>query len=148
MSMQACNAASRGYTMGKARPAVITRAVASSETPPAGRARIRHRLEKLVISEATFAAPWHGRARPKQKHTLAKVSYASPLQAAASHPAIWTAACPLFLPLRASICWSDVLCKCLRIFTIPLAACPCLLLCRNSITPCSFSSFTSCGVSY
>jgi len=33
-----------------------------------------------------------------------------------------------------------------KISTIPFAACPCLLLCRNSITPCSFSSFTSCVV--
>jgi len=29
--------------------------------------------------------------------------------------------------------------------TIPFAPCPCSLLCRNSITPCSFSSFTSYG---
>jgi len=53
--------------MGKARPAVIARALASSATPPAGRARILHRLVKLVISEATFAAPGHGRARPEKK---------------------------------------------------------------------------------
>jgi len=51
-----------GYTMGNTRPAVIVRALASLATPPAGRARIRCRLLKLVISEATFAAPWHGRA--------------------------------------------------------------------------------------
>ena len=54
--------------MGKAKPAVITRALASSATPQAGRARIRHWLVKLVISETTFAAPWHGRARPEQTH--------------------------------------------------------------------------------
>ena len=53
-----CNTASRGYTMGKAKPAVIARALASSATPPAGRA-----------------------------------SYVGPFQAAASHSAIWAAAC-------------------------------------------------------
>jgi len=74
--------------MGKARPAVITRALASLATPQAGRARIRHWLVKLVISEATFTAPWHGRAWPEQKHTPAKTSYAGPFQAAASHSAI------------------------------------------------------------
>jgi len=84
--------------MGKARPAVIARALASSATPPAGRARILHRLVKLVISEATFAAPGHGRARPEQKHTPAKASYAGPFQAAASHSAIWAAAYLLFSP--------------------------------------------------
>jgi len=76
MSAHACNAASRGYTMEKARPAVIARVLASSATPPAGRARILHRLMKLVISEATLTAPGHGRARPEQKHTPAKASYA------------------------------------------------------------------------
>jgi len=78
--------------MGKARPAVIKRALASSATPPAERAHILHRLVKLVISEA----PGHGRARPEQKHTPAKASYAGPFQAAASHSAIWVAACLLF----------------------------------------------------
>jgi len=53
-----------GYTMGKARPAVIAQALTSSATPPAGRVRIRRRLLKLAISEVTFAAPWHGRAGP------------------------------------------------------------------------------------
>jgi len=77
--------------MGKARPAVIARALVSSVTPPAGRARILHRLVKLVISEATFAAPGHGLARPEQKHAPAKASYAGPFQAAASHSAIWAA---------------------------------------------------------
>ena len=86
MSMHPCNATSRGYTMGKARPAVIARALASSATlfvcfvclatPPAGWTRILHRLVKLVILEATFTAPEHGHARPEQKHTLAKASYA------------------------------------------------------------------------
>jgi len=75
--------------MGKARPTVIARALACSATTPAGRARIRHRLVKLVISEATFATPWHGRAQPEQKHTPAKASYAGPFQAAVSHSAIW-----------------------------------------------------------
>jgi len=88
--------------MGKARPAVIVRALASSATPPAGRARILHWLEKLVISEDTFAAPGHGLARPEQKHTPAKASYAGPFQAAASHSAIWVAACLLFSPSRHS----------------------------------------------
>jgi len=50
--------------MGKARPVVMAWALASSATPPAGRTRILHRLVKLVILEATFAAPGHGRARP------------------------------------------------------------------------------------
>ena len=54
--------------MGKARPTVIARALACSATTPAGRTRIRHRLVKLVISEATFATPWHGRAQPEQTH--------------------------------------------------------------------------------
>jgi len=90
--------------MGKARPAVIARALAFSATPPAGRARILHRLVKLVISEATFAAPGHGHARPEQKHTPAKASYAGPFQAAASHSAIWAAACLLF----SSSCASDL----------------------------------------
>jgi len=89
--------------MGKARPAVIARALESSATPPAGRAHIRHRLVKHVILEATFAAFWHGRARPEQKHTPAKASYAGPFQAAASHSAIWAAACLLFSTSRASI---------------------------------------------
>jgi len=53
---------------------------------------------KLVISEATFAAPEHGHARPEQKHTPAKASYASPFQAAVSHSAIWAAACLLCSP--------------------------------------------------
>ena len=85
----------RVYTMRNARPAGIARALVSSATPPAGRARIRRRLLKLVISEATFAAPWHGRARPEQKHTPAKASCSGPFQAAA---AAWTAACPLSSP--------------------------------------------------
>jgi len=85
----------RVYTMRNARPAGIARALASSATPPAGRARIRRRLLKLVISEATFAAPWHGRARPEQKHTPAKASCSGPFQAAA---ATWAAACPLSSP--------------------------------------------------
>ena len=51
MSVQACNTASRGYTMGKARPTVIARALASSATSPAERARILHRLVKLVVSK-------------------------------------------------------------------------------------------------
>jgi len=79
--------------MRKARPAVIARALASPATPPAGCARILHWLVKLVISEAIFAPPEHGHARPEQKHTPAKVSYAGPFQAAASHSAIWAAAC-------------------------------------------------------
>jgi hypothetical protein len=69
-----------GYTMGKARPVVIVRVLASSAMPPAGQARIRHLLLKLVISEATFAAPWHGREWPEQKHTPAKASCAGPIQ--------------------------------------------------------------------
>jgi len=82
--------------MGKARPVVITQALASSATPPAGRARILHRLVKLVISEATFAATGHGRARPEQKHTPAKALYASPFQAASCHSAIRVALPALF----------------------------------------------------
>jgi len=66
--------------MGKARPVVIARVLASSATPPAGQAHIRHLLLKLVISEATFAAPWHGREWPEQKHTPAKASCAGPIQ--------------------------------------------------------------------
>jgi len=58
---------------------------------------------KLVISEATLAAPEHGRARPEQKHTPAKASYAGPFQEAASHSATWAPACLLFSPSRASI---------------------------------------------
>jgi len=58
---------------------------------------------KLVISEATLAAPEHGRAQPEQKHTPAKASYAGPFQAAAIHSATWAAACLLFSPSRASI---------------------------------------------
>jgi len=91
--------------MGKTKPAVIAQALASSATPPAGRARILHRLVKLVISKATYAAPGHGRARPEQKHTPAKASYAGPFQAAASHSAIWAAACLLISPSRATISW-------------------------------------------
>jgi len=88
--------------MGKAGPAVIARELTSSAALPAGRARILHWLVKLVISEATFAAG-HSRARPEQKHTPDKASYAGPFQAAASHSAIWAAACLLFSPSRASI---------------------------------------------
>jgi len=58
---------------------------------------------KLVISEPTFAAPDHGHARPEQKHTPAKASYASPFQAMAIHSAIWVAAYLLCSPSRASI---------------------------------------------
>ena len=89
--------------MGKSRPAVIARALASLATPQAGRARIRHWLVKLVISEATFAAPEHDHARPEQKHTPAKTSYASPFQATTSQSTIWTAAYLLCSPSRASI---------------------------------------------
>jgi len=45
----------------------------------------------------------HGHARPEHKHTPAKASYASPLQATASHSAIWAAAFLLCSPSRASI---------------------------------------------
>jgi len=55
--------------MGKARPAVIARALASSVTPPAGRARIRHRLVKTRHFGGHVRSAWHGRARPEQKHT-------------------------------------------------------------------------------
>jgi len=103
MSAHACNVASRGYTMGKARPAVIARALASSATPLAGRARIFHWLVKLVISETTLAAPEHGRARPEQKHTPAKASYACPFQAAVRHSVTWAPAYLLFSPSCASI---------------------------------------------
>jgi len=58
---------------------------------------------KLIISEATFAAPDYGHVRPEQKHTPAKASYAGPFQAAASHSAIWTAACLLFSQSCASM---------------------------------------------
>jgi len=95
--------------MGKAKPAVIARALASSAMPLAGRARILHRFVKLVISEATYTAPGHGRARPEQKHTPAKASYAGPFQAAASHSAIWAAACLLFPPSRATISFVVIL---------------------------------------
>jgi len=78
--------------MGKARPAVITWVLASLAPTPAGRARILHQLVKLVISEATFVAPGHGR----EKHTPAKTSYERPLQAAVSHSAMWVAVCLLF----------------------------------------------------
>ena len=67
--------------MGKARPAVVVWALASSATPPAGRARIRHRLVKLVISKATFVVPWHGRVWLEQQHTPAKASCAGWFQA-------------------------------------------------------------------
>ena len=40
---------------------------------------------KLVISEVTCAAPWHGRARPEQSHRSAKASCAGLFQSAASH---------------------------------------------------------------
>ena len=90
--------------MEKAKLAVIARALASSAKPPANRTRILHRLVKLVISEATYAAPGHGRARPEQKHTPAKASYAGPFQAAASHSAIWAATCLLFSPTGANEC--------------------------------------------
>ena len=60
--------------MGKTRPAVIARTLVFLATFPAGRARILHRLVKLVISEATLAAPEHGlvmygveNANPNQK---------------------------------------------------------------------------------
>jgi len=58
---------------------------------------------KLVISEATFAAPEHGHARPEQKHTPAKASYAGPFQATASHSAIWAGAYLLCSTSRACI---------------------------------------------
>jgi len=115
MSVHACNAASRGYTMGKVRPAFITRALASSATPPAGWARILHRLVKRVISEATFAAPEHGHVRPEQEHTPAKASYAGPFQAA-SHSAIWAAAYLLCSP------------SCLRVVVSRLRFCLILFL--------------------
>jgi len=82
--------------MEKARPAVIARALASSATPPVGRARIRCRLLKHVIPETTFAAPWHGRARPLKKHTPSKASCACLFQAAASHSAAWAGRRTLF----------------------------------------------------
>ena len=43
---------------------------------------------KLVISEVTCAAPWHGRARPDTKHKPAKASCAGPFQSAASHSVV------------------------------------------------------------
>jgi len=55
---------------------------------------------KLVISEATFAAPGHGRARPEQKHTPAKALCAGPFRAPAINSAIWEAACLLFSPFH------------------------------------------------
>ena len=53
--------------MGKARPAVIARALASSVTPPAGRARIRHRLVKTrhFGGHVRSALAWPCTARTK-----------------------------------------------------------------------------------
>jgi len=78
-----------GCTMGKARPALIAHTSSPGWTSPH-----LQWLVKLVILEAMVPAPWHGRARPEQKHTPAKAPRDCPFQEAASHSAARAVARP------------------------------------------------------